>query len=68
MNSNSKFISQDFSTNEVDGYTSRHQRTRKASYHHDFLPYKMEKAAITIQKFWRARMSMRRLFYEHFLE
>lgn len=34
----------------------------------DILPFRLEKAAIVIQRFWRLRQVLRKRFYEQYLE
>ena len=72
MSYNSKIGDDEFSTNEayhdLRSYSSRHKKIKNKVNAVDVLPYKMERAAIFIQRFWRTRMAMRRLFYEQLLE
>lgn len=49
---------------ESKGYSSRFSRAKsKKGNNKDILPYYQEKAALVIQKWWRHRMYLRRIFY-----
>lgn len=57
----------------VKGYSSRynhikHKREKERPNGNQHLPYKLEKAALVIQKHWRFCMAMRRLVYQEFNE
>ena len=68
MNYNSKLGEDEFSTNEVyhdsKSYSSRHKKIKNKVSSVEILPYRLEKAAICIQRFWRTRMTLRKVFYQ----